>query len=137
MKIQPVVRDSATSAFFDGCAEGTFLLRRSKATGEVLSPRAEQDSEGNTDLEWIPASGFGTVVSWAIVPDRGGDPGKETMVGIVELDEGPWWWTQLVDLPPTDVAGELRVEVRFPKSGSDPADEHVPVFVPLGADQIP
>jgi uncharacterized protein len=132
--IEPVVRDSATTAFFDGAARGTLLLRKSTVTGEILSPVVEQDSVGNTDLKWVPASGLGSVVSWAFVPKRAADSDETIMITIVivELDEGPWWWTQLVAAAPSAMTEGLRVRVRFPKSGVDESHEYVPVFVPLG-----
>ncbi|MFI6310062.1 Zn-ribbon domain-containing OB-fold protein [Nocardia fusca] len=132
MNIQPVVRDAATSVFFDGTARGAFLLRRSRETGEVLAPSAVQDSVGNTDLEWVQASGCGRVVSWAFVPRPvgGSDAPVEVTIGVVELDEGPWWWTQLVDIDRGTLAAGLRVRAVFPKSGLAETDEYVPVFTP-------
>jgi len=132
MHLQPVVRDSATAAFFDGTARGVFLLRRSVVSGEVVTPSAVQDSAGNTDLEWFEASGRGRVVSWAFVPRRvaGSDRPLELTIGLVQLDEGPWWWTQLVDIDRAAVAQGLRVRAVFPKSGPGESDEYVPVFTP-------
>ncbi|WP_028463749.1 Zn-ribbon domain-containing OB-fold protein [Nocardia sp. 348MFTsu5.1] len=133
MILQPVVRDAATAAFFDGAAQGILLLRRSVVTGEILSPPVEQDSVGNTDLEWIPASGLGAVVSWAFVPKPVVDSDEiaSITIVIVELDEGPWWWTQLVDVEPSDIAEGFRVQALFPKSGPDESHEYVPVFGPV------
>lgn len=132
MSIQPVVRDAATAAFFDGAARGVFLLRRAVVSGEIVAPSAEQDSTGGTELEWVEASGLGRVVSWAFVPQRGtgSDTPLEITIGVVELDEGPWWWTQLVGVD-RDVAAEgLRVRAVFVKSGPSVPDEYVPVFMP-------
>lgn len=134
MDIQPVARDAATAAFFDGTARGVFLLRRSAESGEVLPPSAVQDSVGNTELEWVEASGRGRVVAWAFVPRRavGSDIQLDLTIGLVELDEGPWWWTQLIDVGRDDVAEGLRVRAVFAKSGPAEVDEYVPVFVPVG-----
>ncbi|WP_327097612.1 OB-fold domain-containing protein [Nocardia vinacea] len=95
-----------------------------------MTPSAVQDSAGNTDLEWFEASGRGRVVSWAFVPQRvaGSDTPLELTIGLVELDEGPWWWTQLVDIDRDAVAEGLRVRAVFPKSGPAESDEYVPVF---------
>ncbi|KXX60158.1 Zn-ribbon domain-containing OB-fold protein [Rhodococcus sp. LB1] len=133
MYIQPVVRDTATAEFFDGTARGVFLLRRTVESGEILSPTAEQDSVGNTDFEWVEASGFGRVVSWAFVPQRSADSDTPLAltIAVVELDEGPWWWTQLVDVERDDLVAGLRVRAEFHKSGPSGADEYVPLFVPV------
>ena len=67
-------------------------------------------------------------VSWSRGPD-GGEP-RRTVLVIGELDEGPWWWTQLAAEPAPDAAEltpgrRLRVEFRR----ADPEHEAVPVFV--------
>lgn len=134
MQIQPVRRDDATGPFFDGTARGVFMLRKSASSGEILPPNAELDSRGDTDLAWIASSGLGRVVSWAFVPGRAPAEGTtplELTIGIIELDEGPWWWTQLVDVDADDVVEGLRVRAVFPKSGPSACDEYVPVFEPV------
>lgn len=130
-----VRRDDATATFFDGTREGIFYLRRSTATGEILDPRAEQDSAGNIALEWIPAAGTATLVSWAEVPHRsqGSDVPPSVIVAIVEFDEGPWWWTQLVGARGQDLVIGMTVTVRFVASGDSADDEYVPVFAACSA----
>jgi uncharacterized OB-fold protein len=133
VNIQSVVRDTATAAFFDGTARGVFLVRRAAGSGEILAPSAEQDSAGGTDLEWVEASGLGRVLSWAFVPQRGTGSGgpTELTIGVVQLDEGPWWWTQLIGVERDAVAEGLRVRAVFVKSGPAETDEYVPVFAPV------
>jgi uncharacterized protein len=53
-----------------------------------------------------------------------------TVLVIAELDEGPWWWSQLDLLDPADEAGIAvgrRLRVEFRRAG--PEYEAVPVFV--------
>jgi uncharacterized OB-fold protein len=109
------------------------MLRRAVASGEIVAPSAEQDSAGDTDLEWVEASGLGRVVSWAFVPQRrtSSDTPPVLTIGVVELDEGPWWWTQLVGVERDAVAEGLRVRAVFTKSGPAETDEYVPVFAPV------
>jgi hypothetical protein len=52
------------------------------------------------------------------------------VVGIVQLDEGPWWWAQLRTDDPAVLAVGDRVVVAFERSGDD--SETVPVFATLG-----
>ncbi|MFC4585230.1 Zn-ribbon domain-containing OB-fold protein [Sphaerisporangium corydalis] len=126
MTVGPVQRDEATAAFFDGTARGEFLLRRCPDCGTFLSPQAEQCPEGGTDLEWVPASGLGRVVTWSVVHGRGVFP--TVVAAVVELDEGPWWWTQVTGPGlPDDLAG-LRVRVDFARYEDN---EAVPVFRPM------
>ncbi len=100
MPIVAVRRDHQSAAFLDGTAAGKFLIVRDKKTGEYLDPKT--DVALNPDrYEYVPAKGTGKIVSWAIVHGKGADGAvARSAVGIVELDEGPWWWTEFqgVDL---------------------------------------
>ena len=66
--------------------EGRFMLQHSPSTGRyVFFPRVAVPWSGETDLEWVPARGTGTVYASTVSRTRGGD----FNVVIVELDEGP------------------------------------------------
>ena len=130
MTVGPVARDDASAAFFDGTRAGRFLLLRDRSTGEYLDPRTPRSDDD--DLAPVPASGTGRVVSWSVVhstPSEDGDPVR-TVVAIVGLDEGLWWWCRLVGVNPDADLFDLRVEVDFVPSGPDPEHETVPVFRP-------
>ena len=54
------------------------------------------------------------------------------MLAIAELAEGPWWWSQIVEVADPDELGigdPLRIAYRRP----GPDSETVPVFVPASA----
>jgi uncharacterized protein len=126
--IRPVTRDAETAEFLDGTAAGQFLLRRSRVTGEFLAPQVYTDSIGSTDLEWAPAAGTGRVVTWAVhrgKPVDGVQP-VESVLCIVELDEGPWWWTELLDAAIDQLREGLRVHVDFVRP--EGSQEVLPVF---------
>jgi len=123
-----VNRDAASAEFFDGTARGEFLLRHNPVTGVFYSPQSLPGLEGlDSELEWTPAAGTGTVVSYSIVhaknPD-GGDPIR-SIAAIIELDEGPWWWGAIVDADPDAVASGDRVTIAFE---AVEGHETVPVF---------
>jgi uncharacterized OB-fold protein len=132
MNVGPVVRDDTTAEFFDGTAQGRFLLRRCPA-GHVSEPAATQCTTcQETDLHWVEAGGGATLVSWAVSwsrPAAGEDP-RPTILVIAELDEGPWWWTQLAgdpDADPPALAPGRRLRLDFKRA--DGESEAVPVFV--------
>jgi hypothetical protein len=121
MSAGPVGRDDSTAAFFDGTAAGQFLIRRCQPAGHASRPQARQCATcGSTELRWEPAAGGGRLVSWAVVPGRG-------VVAIVELDDGPWWWSELVGADPATLTEGQRLRLVFeqPEGG-----EAVPVFEP-------
>jgi len=130
MTVGPVLRDAATAEFFDGTAAGQFLLRGCPA-GHVSEPAAAQCTTCQaTDLRWIPAAGGATLVSWAVSWSKpeGSEPQSATVLVIAELDEGPWWWSQLAG--PESAAGLAvgqRLRIEFRRAGGE--HEAVPVFV--------
>ncbi|MBM3104108.1 OB-fold domain-containing protein [Pseudomonas sp. V1] len=65
--------------------QGHFMLQRSRSTGRhVFYPRTLVPGSGETDLEWVPASGLGTLYAITVNRSRGGDHN----VALVDLDEG-------------------------------------------------
>jgi uncharacterized protein len=132
MSVGPVERDAATAEFFDGTAAGRFLLRSCPA-GHFSEPAVAQCTTcGATDLNWVPASGGASLVSWAVTWSRptADEPPRPAILVIGELDEGPWWWTQLVGdpAPPADsLAVGRRLRIEFRRADAD--HEAVPVFV--------
>jgi uncharacterized OB-fold protein len=129
MTLGPVTRDADTAAFFDATASGEFLLRRCPACGAICAPQSAQCERcAATGLDWRPASGEATLVSWTV---SHGKPGTEPVIlCIAELAEGPWWWARLedADLATLTVGARLRIAYRHPA----PDSEVVPVFVPAG-----
>jgi uncharacterized OB-fold protein len=132
MTRMPVARDATSAEFFDGTARGQFLIRRCVAHGHASRPQARQCSVcGSSKLEWQPASGRARLVSWTVVPPRrsqaGDNGGASTVVVIGALDEGPWWWSQLVGADPDTLAEGLELRIAFERSDTG-GDEAVPVF---------
>ena len=67
-------------------AEGRFMIQRSRSTGRhVFYPRVAVPGSGETDLEWVPASGEGTVYSITVNRTREGSYN----IALVDLAEGP------------------------------------------------
>jgi uncharacterized protein len=126
MTVGPVARDEATAAFFDGTAAGKFLLRRCP-DGHYSEPSAALCTTcAVPELRWEPAAGGAILVSWAVTWGKPAEEGPplRTILVIAELDEGPWWWSQLAD-PTSEPAVGQRLQIGF-----RPADgEAVPVFV--------
>jgi uncharacterized protein len=129
MAIGPVTRDAQTAAFLTAAAAGQFLLRHCRDCGARSAPQAEQCERcASTRLDWTPARGAATLVSWTVAHGRAADGGPETTVLVIgELAEGPWWWTQLIDAEPAELAVGMPLRIEFRRAG--PEHEAVPVFV--------
>lgn len=123
-----IERDDSTAAFLDGTKRGQFLLVKDTRTGEMLSPQFDVTNEPDRYIR-VPAAGTGRIVSWAVVHRRRADGSSGRLpVGIVELDEGPWWWTSF---PDADAAADLfgsRVQVAFELLGDGDSAEAIPYF---------
>jgi uncharacterized OB-fold protein len=129
MTVGPVARDSETDAFFNGTARGELLLRTCPS-GHWSEPEVECCTTcGAVDLAWSASSGNGRVVSWSVVHSRpdGDRPPALRVIAVVELQEGPWWWTALEDVP--EPREGLAVRVAFSEPDTEDT-EAVPYFVP-------
>ena len=131
MTVGPVTRDAATAEFFDGTAAGQFLLRHCTDCGALSTPQAAQCERCcSTALDWRPASGDAILVSWTVAhgrPDASGTSSR-TILGIAELAEGPWWWSQIADADPAHLRVGTPLRIIFRRH--DAQHEAVPVFVP-------
>jgi uncharacterized OB-fold protein len=128
MTVGPVTRDTATAEFFDGTAAGKLLLRCCPAGHFSEPPAAQCTTCASTSLHWEAARGGATLVSWAVAwgkPAADVEP-QRTVLVIAELDEGPWWWSQLVAADPATLAVGQRLRVEFRRAGEE--HEAVPVF---------
>jgi uncharacterized OB-fold protein len=126
MAVLAVQRDELTADFFDGTARGELLIRRCHDCGHHNPPAGLACSRcRSARLEWTPALGTGSVVSWTVVHDKA--TGARTVAAIVELDEGPWLHAQLTSVDPDAVEAGLRVRVGFERPE---AGEAIPTFRP-------
>jgi uncharacterized protein len=68
-------------------AQGRFMLLRSCTSGAfVHPPRVAVPGSGDTDLQWVPASGRGSVYSSTTV--RCKPPAADYNVALIDLAEG-------------------------------------------------
>lgn len=128
-----VERDEASAPFFDAARQGTLLIRRCPSCERWYAPHLGWcTSCAGSRLEWQPAAGTAQLVSWGVAHARRPDGGAATVpvrvLGLVELDEGPWLHTVLRVADPGKLrrGTPLHVEFAHPEDG-----EPVPVFVPI------
>lgn len=106
-------------------AEGRFMLQRSASTGEyVFFPRIAQPGTGLADLEWVEASGEGTVYSFTIVRNK--PPVENYVIALVDLREGVRLMSRLVDVDHAAIEIGMKVKARVADIGT-PAVLFAPV----------
>jgi uncharacterized OB-fold protein len=125
------------SGYFDGpgpeavfrahLAEGRFMIQRSASTGaHVFYPRLVAPGTGEADLEWVEASGEGTVYATTVNrrrPEKGGD----FNVALIDLAEGPRMMSRVVGIDPEAVAIGMKVRAKIDELNGAPAVLFEPV----------
>lgn len=88
--------------------EGRFMLQRARGSGRfVFHPRIAEPGTGDTDLEWVEASGLGRVYSATTVFPR--PPAEPFVIALIDLDEGPRVLSRVVGGDSAAVSIGLRV----------------------------
>lgn len=113
----PMVRPEED--FLRHLAEGRFMLLRGRGTGRCMfPPRSAEPRTGATDLDWVPASGLGTVYSTSVMRER---PPKESYnLALVDLDEGPRMMSRVEGVAPEAVTIGMRVRAAITEESGRP-----------------
>ena len=116
--IKPLPEPSpATQPYWDAAREHRLLIQRSTATGEyIFYPRAVSPYGAGDELEWVEATGRGTVYTFTIArrptaPQWAGD--VPYVIAIIELEEGPHMTANIVDCDPEQVHIGMPVVTTF------------------------
>lgn len=100
-------------------AEGRFLLQRPRGGGPAFfPPRVAAPGSGETDLDWVEASGLGHIYSLTWVSQK--PPTPPYNVAIVELDEGPRLMSRIEGVAPDGVAIGQRVRAEIVEGSEGP-----------------
>jgi uncharacterized OB-fold protein len=90
------------------------MIQRSVSSGRyVFYPRVALPGTGETDLEWVEASGLGTVYS--ITVNRARDASYN--IALVELDEGPRLLSRIEGVETAPIG--TRVKARISELGGE------------------
>jgi uncharacterized OB-fold protein len=109
-----------------GLKEGVFRIQHCRSCGaHVFYPRALCRC-GSADLEWVAASGHGTVYSTSVVRQRPED-GPDYNIALVDLAEGPRLLTRVVDIAPEQVRIGMPVRASVGAVDGQPAVVFRPV----------
>lgn len=108
-------------------AQGRFMIQRSPQTGaHVFYPRVAEPRTG-APLEWVAASGLGTVYATSVMRQR--PPTPSYNLALIDLDEGVRMMSRVEGLPPEAVRIGQRVKARIITEEAGP----LVVFDPIDA----
>jgi hypothetical protein len=87
---------------------GRFMIQRSAATGRhVFYPRVAAPGTGIADLEWVAASGLGTIHAITVNRTRSGSYN----IALVELDEGPRLLSRIEGVETAPIGTRVRARI--------------------------
>ena len=113
-----------TEAFFEAAEDGTLLIGRCLTTGKAFFyPRALSPFTLTDNVEWVEASGRGTIYSFSHMA-RAPEP---FVIAYVELEEGPKMLTNIVDCDAEKLKIGMAVNLVFKPSDGGPP---IPMFAP-------
>lgn len=95
------------------------MLLRSRTSGRCFFyPRVAEPRTGNTDLEWVEASGRGVVYSTTVVHAK--PPAPNYNVVLVDLAEGPRVMSRVEGVDPKSVKIGQAVKAKVIREGNEP-----------------
>jgi uncharacterized protein len=98
--------------YFAHLAEGRFMIQKTRSTGgHVFYPRVAEPGTGATDLEWIAASGRGTVYSTTVIRQK--PPTPNYNLALIDLAEGPRMMSRVEGIAPEDVRIGMPVKAKI------------------------
>jgi hypothetical protein len=105
---------------------GRFMLLQSRTSGAFMHPpRLAVPGSADADLQWVAASGLGTVHSTTTV--RCKPPASDYNIALIDLAEGPRMISTVIGIAPTQVRIGMPVRARV----ADAEDGPRVVFEPL------
>lgn len=107
---------SETKAYWEGARAHEFLIRKCRSCGRHhFYPRDFCPTCFSFDVEWVRASGRGTIHSFTIChrPAQGFEKELPYNIVLVELEEGVRMMSTVVLCPPDDLAIGMAVEVVY------------------------
>lgn len=100
-------------------AEGRLLLQRTRASGTVIfPPRLAEPGSGDIALDWIKASGLGTVHAVTVIARKPPEPPYNVV--LVDLDEHVRLMSRVEGIAPDAVIIGMRVRARIGEEDGAP-----------------
>jgi uncharacterized OB-fold protein len=100
-------------------SQGRFMIQRSRASARYFFyPRVAEPVTGNTDLEWVEASGQGTVYSTTVVRQK--PPAPSYNVALIDLAEGPRLMSRVEGIAPEAVKIGMCVQAKIIRENERP-----------------
>jgi uncharacterized OB-fold protein len=106
--------DALDFPFWEACREGRFLLHRCEICQRYYWPASRCLDHGAAAMLWVEASGRGTLYTYTVMHHAYTPAMKGKVpyvVGVVRLQEGPFFHTQVVDCPLAEIHVDMLLTV--------------------------
>lgn len=118
--------------YWSAALDGRLVFQECRRCGNRQLYARDRCLRCRGEVDWVEASGLGTVYSFTVIRQNYARPFKDWMpyvVALVDLDEGPRIMTNVVGCDPEDVHIGMPVRARF-----EPVSEAaaVALFEPVG-----
>jgi uncharacterized OB-fold protein len=123
--------DPADAPFWEACKSGRFLLHRCGVCARCYWPASRCVDHGDGDMRWVDSSGQGELYTYTIMHhayDARLAAKTPYVVGVIKLDEGPYFHSNVVGCALEDVGVGMRLEAHMIEHESGLT---IPVFSPL------
>ena len=112
--------------YFEHLGAGRFMIQRSRRTGgHMFYPRVAEPGTGATDLDWVAASGRGTVYSTTVVRQK--PPAPNYNLALIDLAEGPRMMSRVDGIAPEAVRIGMAVTAKIITENEQPLVVFEPV----------
>ncbi len=129
--VRPVITD-VNRGFWDAVERGELQVQRCESCGELRYPPAERCPRClSPEWRWQQVSGRGELLSYTVVHQRYHPAWADRVpynVALVQLDEGPRMFSNVLPLSRTDLEVGMRLRVTF----DDEDGQLLPRFVEEG-----
>jgi uncharacterized OB-fold protein len=111
-----LMADDIDLPFWEGCRDHEFRVHRCGVCGRANWPAAACVEHGASSGRWVAASGLGHVHTYTIIHQVYAPIYTDQVpyvVAVVKLEEGPFFYTDLLGCDADSVAVGLPVEVEY------------------------
>jgi len=115
-------QDSDSRPYWEGLAQGELRIQRCQTCAKaVFYPRAICPHCHSDQLEWIVASGKGTIYTYTVAHQAFGPFAADVplVIALVELEEGARMMSRIIDAPRERVTIGAAVSVTFAAIGEE------------------
>ena len=114
------VQDALSSHFWQGTRDRKLMIQRCRATQRPQwYPRTHSIHAPGAGVEWIEASGRGTLFTFSVIHRGNGTTPTPYVCAVVELEEGVLFTSTLRGVDEGAIRIGMPLEVDFADTGSD------------------